>query len=158
VTAVEDARPATRDDLAALEQLAREAIDELRPTRGGELWAQTLGRREPLAESLAADVADPSRLVVVGRVDATVVGYGVVHLDGLPYGRLIGVISDLYTHPEARGIGVGEAMMDQLVAWCNEHHCAGIDAVALPGNRATKNFFETFGLTARAIVVHRALP
>ena len=32
-----------------------------------------------------------------------------------------------------------------------------IDALALPGNRAAKNFFERFGLTARAIVVHRSL-
>ena len=158
MTTVEDARPATIDDLPALQQLAREAIAELRPTRGGELWAQTLGRREPLAESFAGDLTDPAALVVVGCIDATIVGYGAVRLQGLADGRPIGVVDDLYTHPEARGIGVGEAMMDQLVAWCNEHDCTGIDAVALPGNRATKNFFETFGLTARAIVVHRALP
>jgi ribosomal protein S18 acetylase RimI-like enzyme len=158
VTAVEDARPATIEDLPALEQLAREAIDELRPTRGGELWAQTLGRREPLAETFSVDLTDPGRLVVVGCVDTTIVGYGMVRLQGLPDGRPIGVVGDLYTHPQARGIGVGEAMMDLLVAWCNERHCTGIDAVALPGNRATKNFFETFGLTARAILVHRALP
>ena len=96
--------------------------------------------------------------MVVGCIDATVVGYGAVRLRGLPDGRPIGVVDDLYTHPEARGIGVGEAMMDLLVGWCNDRHCVGIDAVALPGNRATKNFFETFGLTARAILVHRALP
>jgi hypothetical protein len=35
--------------------------------------------------------------------------------------------------------------------------CVGIDALALPGNRQTKNFFESFGFTARAIVVHRRL-
>lgn len=35
--------------------------------------------------------------------------------------------------------------------------CLGIDALALPGNRETKNFFEASGLTARAIVVHRSL-
>ena len=33
----------------------------------------------------------------------------------------------------------------------------GVDALALPGDRATKNFFETFGLKARAIVVHLSL-
>jgi hypothetical protein len=33
----------------------------------------------------------------------------------------------------------------------------GIDAVALPGMRETKNFFEAAGLVARAIVVHKAL-
>ena len=47
--------------------------------------------------------------------------------------------------------------MDLLIAWCEEHRCTGIDAVALPGNRATKNFFERFGLTARALLVHRRL-
>jgi ribosomal protein S18 acetylase RimI-like enzyme len=154
---VETARPATIDDLPALEQLAREAIDELRPTRGGELWALTLGRHEPLADGFSHDLTDPARLVVVGCVDEAVVGYGMVRLQGLPDGRPLGVVDDLFTHPEARGIGVGEAMMDAVVAWCTERRCTGIDAVALPGNRATKNFFETFGLTARAIVVHRSL-
>ena len=154
---MERARRATIADLPELEQLAREAIDELLPTRGGALWAQTLGRHEPMAEGFQIDLTDPGRLVVVGCVDDVIVGYGMVRLQGLPDGRPLGVVDDLFTHPEARGIGVGEVMMDLLVAWCREHHCTGIDAVALPGNRHTKNFFETFGLTARAIVVHRSL-
>jgi GNAT superfamily N-acetyltransferase len=154
---VEHARRATIADLAELEQLAGEAIAELTPTRGGEMWALTLGRREPLAEGLQIDLTDPGRLVVVGTIDDTVVAYATVRLQGLPDGRPLGVIDDLFTHPEARGVGVGEAMMDLLVAWCREHHCTGVDAVALPGNRHTKNFFETFGLTARALVVHRSL-
>ena len=33
--------------------------------------------------------------------------------------------------------------------------CFGVDSLALPGDRHTKNFFESFGLVARAIVVHR---
>ena len=32
-----------------------------------------------------------------------------------------------------------------------------MDSLALPGDRATKNFFETHGLVARAITVHRRL-
>jgi hypothetical protein len=32
-----------------------------------------------------------------------------------------------------------------------------VDALVLPGHREGKNFFERFGLTARAIVVHREL-
>jgi hypothetical protein len=43
------------------------------------------------------------------------------------------------------------------VAWCREQACVGIDALALPGNRATKNFFEMLGFTARALVVHKVL-
>ena len=47
--------------------------------------------------------------------------------------------------------------MDAVLAWAGEQGCVGVDALALPGDRATKNFFETFGLVARAIVVHRDL-
>jgi hypothetical protein len=48
-------------------------------------------------------------------------------------------------------------MLDAVIAWCTERGCTGIDAHALPGNRDTKNFFETFGFTARLLVVHRSL-
>jgi hypothetical protein len=47
--------------------------------------------------------------------------------------------------------------MDEVIGWAQSHRCIGIDAMVLPGDRETKNFFEMFGLTARAIVVHRAL-
>ena len=48
--------------------------------------------------------------------------------------------------------------MELAMAWCREKGCLGIDSVALPGDRATKNFFESFGLVARALRVHRPLP
>ncbi|MGH9181071.1 MAG: hypothetical protein ACRDY5_05080 [Acidimicrobiales bacterium] len=47
--------------------------------------------------------------------------------------------------------------MGRLLAWFGDRRCAGIDAVALPGQRATKNFFEGNGFTARLIVMHRRL-
>ena len=31
---------------------------------------------------------------------------------------------------------------------------SAVDAFALPGHRAAKNFFETAGFTARALVMH----
>ena len=34
--------------------------------------------------------------------------------------------------------------------------CIGIDSRALPGDRETKNFFESFGLKARLLTVHRS--
>jgi ribosomal protein S18 acetylase RimI-like enzyme len=59
--------------------------------------------------------------------------------------------------PEAREVAVGEAIADRLVAFCRDARCTGIDAYALPGNRAAKNFFETHGFTARLLVMHRRL-
>ena len=95
--------------------------------------------------------------MVVGTIDETTIGYGAARVVGLADGRPLGVVDELFVEPGARGVGVGEAMMDLLVAWCVERGCVGVDAVALPGDRETKNFFETFGLKARAIVVHRQL-
>jgi hypothetical protein len=47
--------------------------------------------------------------------------------------------------------------MAALVEWCEGEGCSGVDSLALPGDRATKNFFESFGLVARALIVHKDL-
>lgn len=153
----EAARPATTADLARLVELAREAVSELRGTKGGAVWARRDARQEPLEASLAAAVADEDQFVVVGTFDGSVLGYAATRLQPLNDGALLGVIDDVFVEPGGRGVGVGEAMLDAVLAWCRDRGCLGVDALALPGNRATKNFFESFGLVARAIVVHRSL-
>ena len=52
--------------------------------------------------------------VAVGTIDGVVVGYGTVRADDLAAGERIGVIEELYVEPEARGVGVGEAIMDAV--------------------------------------------
>jgi len=152
----EAARQAQAPDLPALVHLAGAARAELESTRGGRVFFAEDPRWSEPDACLGTWIDDPDHLVVVGMIDEHIVGYGSVHLDDLHTGERLGVIDDLFVLEGARGVGVGEMMMDELVAFCRGHHCVGIDAVALPGNRATKNFFETFGLVARAIVVHRA--
>jgi GNAT superfamily N-acetyltransferase len=154
---MEGARRATAADLAIVTDLARLAVAELGIQRGGAVWARREARSEPFDEALAQAIADPERLALVATIDEVVVGYAIAHLEQLRDERPIAVIDDLYVEPDARGIGLGEALMDLLVEWAREHRCTGIDAFTLPGNRATKNFFESFGLTARAILVHRTL-
>jgi ribosomal protein S18 acetylase RimI-like enzyme len=152
----EVAREATAGDLDRLIQLASEAVDEQRDARGGPVWSRRDARRDP-ATSLAEALVDPEQFVVAGLLDDVVMGYAVLRVEQLADGGLLAVVDDLYVEPEGRGVGLGEVMMDLLVAHATKRGCFGIDAMALPGNRATKNFFETFGLTARAIVVHRTL-
>lgn len=153
----ESARTATVDDLAAVVELARTAADEKREQKGGEVWARRESRPEPRAPELLAALDDPTREVAVGTLDGTVIGYGLVHVERLDDGGALGVIDDIYVDPGARAVGVGEALMDHLLAWARAQGCFGVDSLALPGDRATKNFFESFGLVARAIVVHRPL-
>ena len=95
--------------------------------------------------------------MLCGTIDEAVIGYAVVHLEPLPDGGRIGILEDIFVEPEAREVGVGEALVNHVTDWCRDEGCIGIDSFALPGNRSTKNFFETFGFTARMIVVHKWL-
>ena len=140
-------RPATPEDAARLEQLHREAIEEQVAARGGTVWSQREALREPPGESHT----------IVGVIDDAVVGYARVGLDTLADGTTLGVVTAIYVEAGAREVSIGEAMLDEVIAWCTAKGCIGIDAIALPGNRETKNFFETFGFTARMLVVHRKL-
>ena len=153
----EAAREAHAADLAALTALAAEAIAETSLRKGGDVWARREARSEPLDEGIRADLGDPDCLVVAGVIDAAVVGYAVVRAETLHDGDTLGVISDIFVTPEARGVGVGEAVVEMILAWARSRECVGVDSLALPGDRHTKNFFEAQGLVARSITVHRRL-
>ena len=154
---MEGSRPATTEDLPRIAELAALARDELVPMKGGALWSAREAVAEPFEDAYAALIDRDDAFVVVGTVDQAVVGFGAVTLERLRTGETLGTISDLFVEPDARAVGVGEAMADDLVAFCVARGCAGIDALALPGHRTTKNFFEGSGFTARALVMHRAL-
>jgi ribosomal protein S18 acetylase RimI-like enzyme len=153
----EAARQATVEDLDRLAELTAEAVAEQVDGRGGAVWAVREARPRPARPSLERDLADPDRLVLAGTLDDAVLGYAVVRTEELGDGSRLGVVTDIYVEPEARAVGLGEVLIDAVLAWCGERGCVGVDALALPGNRATKNFFETFGFTARALIVHRRL-
>ena len=95
--------------------------------------------------------------MVVGSIDDAVIGFGVGRIERLRDGRDLGIIEELYVEPEARSVGVGEVIAEALLDFFRERGCIGADALALPGNRATKNFFEQNGFVARSIVMHRRL-
>lgn len=153
----EAARPATEADLPAVVALVGAAADEKRDQKGGPLWFRRERRQgAPDAELKAALTADDHE-VAVGTLDGTVVGYGLVRAERLGDGSLLGVVDDIFVDPEARAVGIGEALMNHLIDWCRAQGCFGVDSLALPGDRHTKNFFESFGLVARAIIVHRPL-
>ncbi len=154
---MEGSRPATAEDLPRISELAELARRELAPMKGGAMWAAREAIAEPFEDAYAALLERDDALVVVGTVDSTAVGFGVVTLERLRTGDTLGVITDLFVEPGARAVGVGEAMAGALVAFCTARGCSGMDALALPGHRATKNFFEESGFTARALVMHRAL-
>ena len=112
---------------------------------------------EPLEDHLAGLIADPEVELVAGIWDDTVVGYGwarrIVRLDGSPIAR----IEELFVTPEGRSVGVGESLFDSLMQWARNQGLVAMDAFVLPGHREAKNFFETFKMTAHALIVHTQL-
>jgi ribosomal protein S18 acetylase RimI-like enzyme len=154
---VEHARIASAGDIARVVDLARELRSELEAYRGGPLWVLRDAGPEPLEQVFAAAIEDAERTLVVGTLDEVVVGYGLLDLERLRDGSPLGRVDELYVEPDARGVGVGEAMSALIVGRARAVGCRGIDVVALPGHRATKNFFEEQGFTARALVMHLEL-
>ena len=150
-------RPASDADLPRLAEMARTAIAELTPMRGGAVWAAREARPEPVEESLKAWLSDDETRLIVGTIDDVPIGYAAVHIETLHDGSRLGVIDDIFVEEGARSVGVGEAMINDLIDWCGRRGCSGMDAMALPGHRATKNFFEESGFTARKLVMHHRL-
>jgi ribosomal protein S18 acetylase RimI-like enzyme len=154
---VERARRATTEDVADLVTLARQLRSELEEHRGGRLWATRDADGEPLDAAFAATLARPDAVVVVGSIDEVTVGYGIVLVETLRDGTRLGRLTELFVEPEARSVGVGEAIAHEVLEHCRQERCRGVDVIALPGHRAAKNFFEEQGFTARAITMHHRL-
>lgn len=151
---MEAARPAEAGDITRLSELARVARAEMDPLRGGPVFLNREARPEPVDDSLSAALAADDQFVVAGTVNDFVVGYSVARLEPLRDGQRLGVIEDLFVEEGARGVGVGEAMMNLVLGWFSALDVMGVDALALPGDRTTKNFFERSGFTARLLVMH----
>lgn len=154
---MEGARKAERADIPRLADLFRIALDELTPTRGGAVFAVREARSEPVEVSFEESFDDGASALWAGTIDDVIVGYASARNERLRDGSSLAVVEDLFVEAGARSVGVGEALITEVLAWAADQGCAGVDATALPGNRATKNFFEGSGFSARLIVMHRRL-
>lgn len=144
------ARRAGPGDAVRIRELEEAARVELGPMRGGRLFL--------LHEAAASGgVSAGGGTAWVGTIDDQVVGYSTAHVEVVEDGTRLAVIDAIFVEEAGRGVGVGEAMMEEVLDWSRREGCAGVDAAALPGHRSTKNFFEGSGFTARLLVMHRPL-
>ena len=154
--AFESARLATIDDVAEIGEIGTAVLAPLPDARGGPIFtAFEVGFSTPEERAVAALESPDTQGCAVGEFEGVVFGYAVWTIEPLDTGELLGRLHDFAVHPDARGVGIGEAMMNLVVHDLTERGCVGVDAWALPGDRATKNFFESFGLKARLLTAHR---
>ena len=150
-------RPAESTDLDDLVSLLESASMELRNQRGGEAFLNGPTRRHASPSALRAALGDESTMVWCGVWEGAVVGYAIAELIDEGDTRIV-ELTDVFTIPDAREVGVGEVLVEAAIAWAIASEASAIDAHALPGARATKNLYERLGLTARLITVRRELP
>ncbi len=134
-------------DLLRLEAIARDGIREV---RGGALRLQecaTVG-------DWGARITDPHWLVLIGSLDGVIVASLAMRLSA-EADR--GLISHVYVEVEGRELGLGDMLVEQAISAVLAAGLSGIEAVALPGDRETKNLFERAGLTARKLTVYKSL-
>jgi GNAT superfamily N-acetyltransferase len=139
-----DARP-----LAVLEAEARAALVD---ARGGVRW---LDEHPAVGDGWASVMT--SGHVFVAELDVAdgpglVVGY-LVLLVVLPIAR----VDQVYVTPDARELGFGDALLEAATEAAAAAGASVLEGTALPGDRETKNLYERAGITARLIIVSRAL-
>ena len=154
---MEAARPAIVDDVLRVLELSAEMRAELVGHRGGDLWLRTHDPVEHTAPGLRSLLRYPEDCVLVGTFDDSIVGYLIARAHTLADGSRLAAVTELYVEPGAREVAVGEALVNAALVWATGHGCVGVDATALPGDRAAKNFFETNGFVARSLTMHRPL-
>ena len=152
---MEDVRVATDADLAHITDLALQLRAHLLAERGARCGRRVEARPEPLEPAFRALLERDDATVLVGTLEEHVVAFGVAQVEQLRDGSRLGVIDEIFVQPEARGVGVGEMLVERLAAYCADAGCIGVDAAALPGDRQAKNFFERAGFTARLLVMHQ---
>lgn len=152
----EGVRQAEERDIARCADLLREARRASAGVRGAPaLWGSAaIGEDE-----IRGWLSNPSCAVLVGLFDEEVVGVAAGRRGPARSGTrdLACSIDCCYVEEGARGVGVGTALVEELVEQFTRWGCTEVDAVALPGDRATKQLYERSGFKARLLTLHRQL-
>lgn len=149
-------RRAAGGDLSELVRMYRRLEGEMRDLH--EMWPLADGVDEPADESLAARLESGEWFVFLGGIDEVPLGFLSCRLAPLLSqggNERVGLIDLVFTEPEAREVGIAEAMLDAAIEVLGGAGAERFDAPVLPGHRLAKNFFERTGFSARSITMHR---
>jgi GNAT superfamily N-acetyltransferase len=151
---MELARPARAEDRQICTRLLSQALVAAESMRGGRAL---VGDATPVTLLERWTQPRDGVVLMVGEYESAVVGLLAVTIAPGPAAATNGLIECCYVEPGARDVGVGTTLMDAAVDWCSERGCESVDALALPGDRTTKQRLEAAGFTARLLRLSRRL-
>lgn len=131
-------RPATRDDLPLIAQFIRDLADYEKLAHEVRFDEATLGAKlfgaRPYAE------------VVIGELDGVPQGFALFFHNFSTFEGRPGIyLEDLFVRPEARGSGLGKALLIHLAALCTERDCARLEWSVLDWNAPAIGFYQSLG-------------
>ena len=131
-------RPATPADISAILQLIRDLAayerepDAVKATVAG--LTATLFGPTPSAEAIVAELA------------GAVVGVALFFTNFSTWSGRNGIyLEDLYVRPEARGTGLGKALLQRLAALAVARGCARVEWSVLDWNAPAIDFYRSLG-------------
>ena len=131
-------RPATPADLSLIAQLIRDLADYeklLHEVRFDEaVLGQKLFGPRPYAE------------VVIGEIDGAPQGFALFFHNFSTFEGKPGIyLEDLFVRPEARGSGLGKALLSHLAMLAVERDCARLEWSVLDWNSPAIGFYQKLG-------------
>ncbi len=131
-------RFATRDDLPLIGQFIRDLADYERLADAVRFDLEAMGDRlfgpRPYAE------------VLIGEIDGLAQGFALFFHNFSTFEGKPGVyLEDLFVRPEARGSGLGKALLKKLAAIAVERDCARLEWWVLDWNEPAIAFYRSFG-------------
>lgn len=131
-------RPAERADLDIIAEFIRDLADYERLAHEVRFDEAVLGDRlfgaRPYAE------------VLIGEIDGAPQGFALFFHNFSTFEGKPGVyLEDLFVRPEARGSGLGKALLQQLAALAVERDCARLEWAVLDWNEPSIAFYKLLG-------------
>lgn len=131
-------RPATRADLPLIAEFIRDLAEYERLSHEVRFDEAKLGENlfgpRPYAE------------VVIGEIDGTPQGFALFFHNFSTFEGRPGIyLEDLFVRPEARGSGLGKALLAHLAQLCVTRDCARLEWWVLDWNAPSIGFYKSLG-------------
>lgn len=131
-------RPSTAADLPLVAQLIRDLAEYEKLAHEVRFDEAVLGEKlfgsRPYAE------------VLIGEIDGTAQGFALFFHNFSTFEGKPGIyLEDLFVKPEARGSGLGKALLSHLAALAVERDCARLEWSVLDWNEPAIGFYKSLG-------------
>lgn len=114
---------------------------------------------EVLSDDVDAMLRNPATALLLAERDERVIGYitGYIELDKRRILGRKGVVGDWYVLESERGLGVGRALLGELIDVFQKAACNIAEIATWPTNHGTRRFIEAAGFEEVQIVYRQAI-